>query len=163
MWLNVSKASCRSKNTPYAKCPESQTCYIFSLSAISVCMVERLFLKPNCFHTRHFVQLGNLRHIYEQVFLLFCSGLKVKRLVINWYKEKGPRFWRRRLLWLFLVKNPVEKERLIIKHIDLLSSFWNYFKNLMGKLNGPEALFLFKSLILFRTSCSIVGVKRKVC
>ena len=59
-------------------------------------------------------------------------------------------------------KVPVEKERFIIKDIGLLSSFLNNFKNLVGILNGPKALFLFKSLILFRTTRSFVGVQKKV-
>ena len=60
-------------------------------------------------------------------------------------------------------KVPVEKERFIIKDIGFLSSFLNNLKKLVGIINGPEALFLFKILILFRTSCSFVGVKKKVC
>ena len=60
-------------------------------------------------------------------------------------------------------KVPVKKERFIIKDIGLLSSFCNSFKNLMGILNGSEVLFLRKNLIVFRASCSFVGMKKKVC
>ena len=60
-----------------------------------------------------------------QAFLLFCSGLTVKRLVGIWYKEKDPFFFFVISFSVFSItgKVPVEKEWFIIKDIGLLSSF----------------------------------------
>ena len=82
-----------------------------------------MFLKI-VFDTGHLVQFGNLRHVYGQVFLLFCKGLIVKRLVGSWYNEKDL-LKKGTMFSVFSItgKVPVKKERFVIKDIGLLSSF----------------------------------------
>ena len=168
LWLTVSKAFCRSKNTLHVNCPESQACFIFIffVSSVSACIVERLFLKPNCFSYRTFCAVRKFEtRLWTSVsiILLRFDSKEIGRLLVQ---REGSSILKKGVTFPNFCINgkiPVEKERFIIKDIDLLSSFWNNFKNLVGILNGPEALFLFKSLILFRTSCSFVGVKKKIC
>ena len=119
-----------------------------------------MFLKPNRYSYSVFIKLGNLRYIYRQVFLLFCSDLIVKRLVVVGTRrrilffEEGDYFCYFQYNW----KSSCREGKVIIKDTGLLSSFLNNFTNLLRTMNGPEALFLFKSLIVFRISSSFVDV-----
>ena len=126
LWLIVSKAFCRSKNTPHANCLELQACLIFSVSSVSVCIVECLFLKPNCFSYRAFCSIRNIEtRLWASVSIFLLSfdstviGHELVQRERSSFLKKGITF----AIFNITGKVPVEKERFKIKDIGFLSSF----------------------------------------